>query len=126
LYCSALVPGSRPKSYDEIVRATVPEPDSGFRPTRDEEQLARHRDPDDHSTHGHTQRELDTLARVEAALRADPNIDTSDVHLDIDREALVITGTVPGTSTSARIDDVVGAIDGVERIANQLIVRGLQ
>jgi osmotically-inducible protein OsmY len=120
------VPGPR-DSYDKIVRRTVVEPDGGFQPSRDEEQEARHRtgEPTEHLSHHMTQAERDTLARVQAALRAE-SIDLSDVHLGIDDRELVVTGTVPGAATSARIEDIAGGVDGVERIDNQLIVRGAQ
>jgi osmotically-inducible protein OsmY len=115
-------------SYDEIVRRTVPDPDSGFRADVDEQHLSRHRagKDADHAPHAPTADEQATLALVLAALAADPAIDLSNVTLSMDHRELVIQGNVPGPSTSARIEDVAGKIRGVERIDNQLAVRGDQ
>ncbi len=122
------MPGDRKNisSYGDIVRRTVPEPDSGFRAPVDEEHLSRHRagKSADHVPHAPTATEQETLARVEAALAADPALDLSDVTLSMDGRELVIKGRVPGPSTSARIEDIAGNVRGVDRIDNQLAVRG--
>ena len=113
-------------SYDEIVRRTVPEPNSGFRPSIEEEHLSRHRagKAADHVPHAPTDEERETLARVVAILEADRAIDLSEVRLSMDGRELVIKGRVPGPATSARIEDVAGSVRGVDRIDNQLAVRG--
>ncbi|HEX4452776.1 MAG TPA: BON domain-containing protein [Kofleriaceae bacterium] len=113
-------------SYDEIVRRTVPQPDSSFRSTIDEEHLSRHRagKSADHVPHEPTADERATLAKVTAALEADGSIDLSNVTLIMDGRELVIKGNVPGPATSARIEDVAGRVDGVDRMDNQLAIRG--
>jgi osmotically-inducible protein OsmY len=113
-------------SYDEIVRRTVPQPDSSFRSTIDEEHLSRHRagKAADHVSHEATETERATLAKVVAKLEADHAIDLTNVRLSMDGRELVIKGNVPGPATSARIEDVAGHIDGVDRIDNQLAIRG--
>jgi osmotically-inducible protein OsmY len=113
-------------SYDEIVRRTVPQPDSSFRSTIDEEHLSRHRagKAADHVPHEPTAGERATLAKVRAALEADHAIDLTNVRLAMDGRELVIRGIVPGPATSARIEDVAGHVDGVDRIDNQLAIRG--
>lgn len=117
--------GDRPEpSYDRIVRRTVVDPDLGFRPTPEEEALARHRcgQPSEHHIHPLSKAERATLARVDAALNADPTLDLRDVQIGIDGRELILTGTVPGPGTAARIADVAGAVDGVDRIDNQLVI----
>jgi osmotically-inducible protein OsmY len=113
-------------SYDEIVRRTVPQPDSSFRSTIDEQHLSRHRAgaAADHIAHEATDDERTTLAKVRETLDADPSIDLSHVILMMDGRELVIKGDVPGPATSARIEDVAGHVDGVDRIDNQLAIRG--
>ncbi|HEY3805227.1 MAG TPA: BON domain-containing protein [Kofleriaceae bacterium] len=113
-------------SYDEIVRRTVPEPNSGFRASIEEEHLSRHRagKAADHVPHAETDEERATLARVVAMLENDPAIDLSEVRLSMDGRELVIKGRVPGPATSARIEDVAARDHGVDRIDNQLAVRG--
>jgi osmotically-inducible protein OsmY len=124
------MPGDRRNisSYDDIVRRTVPEPDSSFRADVDEEHLSRHRagQAADHQPHGQTPEEQQTVARVRAALEADASIDLSAVLLEMDGRELVLRGNVPGASTSARIEDVAGHVEGVDRIDNQLAIRGIQ
>jgi hypothetical protein len=128
LYKGLAVPGDRKNisSYGDIVRRTVPEPDSGFRAPIDEEHLSRHRagKSADHVPHPETEIERETLGRVQAALAADPALDLSDVTLSMDGRELVIKGRVPGPSTSARIEDIAGNVRGVDRIDNQLALRG--
>jgi len=122
------MPGDRrnASSYDEIVRRTVPTPNGSFRATIEEEHLSRHRagKAADHIPHPPTVEEQDTLARVRAALAADPSIDLDEVRLAMDGRELVIRGRVPGPATSARIEDVAGNVRDVNRIDNQLAIRG--
>ena len=122
------MPGDRrnASSYDEIVRRTVPTPNGSFRATVEEEHLSRHRagKAADHIPHALTVEEQDTVDRVRAALAADSSIDLDEVWLSMDGRELVIRGRVPGPSTSARIEDVAGNVAGVDRIDNQLAIRG--
>jgi BON domain len=114
-----------PSSYDDIVRRTVVDP-LGLRPSREEELLARHRAGviTEHLPHPLSEAEREALARADAALAADPALDLSDVKLAIDGRELIVTGTVPGPATLARIEDVALEVEGIDRIDNQLIVRG--
>ena len=106
----------------------MPEPNSSFRPTIEEEHLSRHRagKQADHVPHEATEAERTTLADVRVALEADPAIDLSNVRLAMDGRELVIKGNVPGPATSARIEDVAARVRGVDRIDNQLAIRGEQ
>jgi BON domain-containing protein len=120
------MPGKDESSYDRIVRRTVVDPDGSLRPSPEEEQAARHRagPASEHRIHPLSTEERATLARVDAALQQDPTIDLSDVQIGIDHRELIITGSVPGPSTSARIEDVVRAVAGVDRVDNSLVIRG--
>jgi osmotically-inducible protein OsmY len=124
------MPGDRRNisSYDDIVRRTVPEPDSSFRADVDEEHLSRHRagKAADHLPHDATPEEQQTLARVRAALEADASVDLSLVLLAMDGREVVLKGSVPGPSTSARIEDVAGRVEGVDRVDNQLAIQGIK
>ncbi len=120
--------GDRPAepSYDRIVRRTVVDPDGSLRPTPEEEALARHRcgQPSEHPIHPLSKAERATLARVDAALGDDPTLDLSDVQIGIDGRELILTGSVPGPGTAARIVDIAGAVEGIDRIDNQLVIHG--
>ena len=113
-----------PTSYDEILRRTVPDPDLGFRPTAEEERLSRHRfgESTEHRPRPLTPTERRTLDKVTAALDADPTLDLTHVELGIDGRELILIGSVPGPSTSARIADTACAIDGIDRVDNQLVI----
>ena len=113
-----------PSSYDEIVRRTVPEPDGGQQPSKDEQDVARHRAglAADHVPHELSKEELAALVAAQRLLDADPQIDMSRVRLGIDGRELILKGQVPGPATKARIEDIVMKLDGIDRIDNQLAV----
>lgn len=112
-------------SYDDILRATVVEPDLSFRPTREEEELSRHRfgAQTEHRPHRLTHEERELLARVRTALASETTLDLSGVEIEVDGRQVVLSGTVPGPATKVRIEDVVVEVDGVDSVDNQLYVR---
>jgi hypothetical protein len=121
----ALRPRRTAATYDDILRATVPEPDGSFRPSREEEELSRHRfgAPTEHRPHPASPAELELLGRVRDALLADSTLDLSDVEVDVDHHQIVLLGTVPGPATKVRIEDIAGTVHGVEMVDNQLGIR---
>lgn len=121
----ALGPRRAASSYDDILRATVPDPAGSFRPSRAEEEMSRHRfgAPTEHRPHARSAEERDLLRRVERALLADRTLDLSDVELDVDGSQIILLGTVPGPATRVRIEDVAASIHGVELVDNQLAIR---
>jgi hypothetical protein len=114
-----------PNSYDEISRRTVRRPDFSYRPTREEEQLSRHRfgAPTEHRPHWLTPEERELRDRVIHALAADPALDVSDVTVDVDDDEVVLVGSAPGPATVVRIEEIVAAMSGVASVDNQLIAR---
>jgi BON domain-containing protein len=114
-------------SYDEILRRTVPNPDSSMRPSREEELLAKHRfgEPTEHRPRPLTPSERALLDRVRRALMTDPGIDLRHVNVSVDFRCVVLTGDVPGDATSIRIEQIVGSLEGVDTVDNQLVVRSL-
>lgn len=120
------MPRRTPQSYDEITRRTVANPDLSHRPTHEEERLSRHRfgPPTEHRPHSLSARERVVRDRVVAALRAEASLDLSDVTVDIDEAEVVLIGSVPGPATAIRIEEIAGAVAGVSRVDNQLVVRG--
>ncbi len=115
-----------PTSYDEIIRSTVPGPGLTYPPAHDDEQGSRHRfgEPTEHRPHALSAYERDLRDRVRAAVAADPALDLSDVTIDVDRDQIVLVGSVPGPATSIRIEEIAAAVSGVSSIDNQLAVRG--
>lgn len=104
-----------PRSYDDIVRQTVVEPDALPRPTRDQEQAAldgfRALDPDEQVLHD---RVLQALATLGAA--------ASRVTAEVSRELVTLRGQVADVAMLRRIEDAVAYVTGVETIHNQVVV----
>ncbi len=98
-----------------------------MRPSREEELLAKHRfgEPTEHRPRPLTPSERALLDRVRIALVADPGIDLRHVNVGVDFRTVVLTGDVPGDATSIRIEQIVGSLEGVDQIDNQLVVRSL-
>jgi osmotically-inducible protein OsmY len=109
------MPNRPPKTYDEIVRATVPEPDSSWRPTPAQEQQAREgfraMDAEEQQLH----------QRVLAAM-ASASIDTSRIQIEIDRDRVTLRGQVRDRETLTRVAQVVGEVDGVRAVLDQLVI----
>jgi len=100
-----------PRSYDEITRSTVPDPDSSFRPTKEQEQQAkegfRMLDEDEHALHD----------RVLAAVSG------TGIEIEIDRTQVTLRGQVSDSADLTRIEDRVRAVEGVGEVKNDLVVR---
>jgi len=107
-----------PRSYDEITRNTVPDPDSSRRPTRELERAA--------SEHLHpmppAEREL--YLRIKDTLMVIPDVATSHVVVGVDRDHVTLRGTVHDARSRERVEAIVEAIAGVGRVDNLLIIAG--
>lgn len=104
-----------PRTYDEISRNTVPEPDSGFRPTL--KQLHETREgmwamDDD---------EKALAARVDEAL-IEEQLD--EIGLEVQGTRVILRGPVADMKTMERIEEIVSGIDGVGKVDNHLYVPG--
>jgi hypothetical protein len=100
-----------PKTYDEIVRKTVPEPDSSFRPSPEQVRQAyegfRALDPDEQALQ----------ARVQAALNGHPG-----VTVEVDHDCVIMRGEVRSPDELRRVSDLVRAVDGVGAVDDQLVI----
>jgi osmotically-inducible protein OsmY len=107
--------GKNPRSYDEIVRSTVVDPDSSVRPTREQEQAAREGfralDADEQVLHA---RVMQSLAGAGAA--------TSGVTVEITGGLVRLSGQVSDAGTLRALEDTVARVEGVETIHNQVVV----
>lgn len=103
------------RTYDEITRATVPEPDSSFRPTKDQERQAfegyRAMDDDEKALH----------ARVMDALR-DSGLNWQDVVIEVERDTVSVRGSVDDERDLARIPELIRGVDGVREVVDRLVV----
>ena len=98
-----------PRSYDEIVRGTVPDLDSSRRPTVQQEADARDgfRALDDEET------EL----RNSVVAAVGENID-----VEVARSTVTLRGSVRDIRMIDEIEARVARIDGVDHVSNQLVV----
>ena len=103
----------KPLTYDEIVRRTVPEPDSSFRPTPEQEAAAyrgfRATTPDE-----------DQLASKVRAGLASYNL--TEVTIEISDARVALRGRVQDVATIAALEAATAAIDGVDGVDNYLVV----
>ncbi len=106
-------------SYDDIVRRTVPNPDSSFRPSREQVEIAQ-RAPADRPALAMSDDEQALHARVVAALRADPAVVANGVRVDVERTRVILSGGVAGPEMVQRVEQIAAAIDGVTDVENHL------
>lgn len=103
------------RTYEDITRATVPEPDSSFRPSEDQERQAfegyRVLDEEESALH----------ARVMDALR-DSGINWQGIAIEVCGTNIAVRGTVDEASDLTRIPELIRAVDGVETVDDRLVV----
>lgn len=106
---------NRPKTYDEIVRKTVPEPDSSFRPTPEQELQAyegfRALDSDEQALFDRLNRVLESSGH-----------DLQHVAVEVERDRVIIRGSVHDEAALARVLDIVRNVEGVGTVDDQLVI----
>ena len=109
------MPQHTPRSYDDITRQTVPEPDSSFRPTKDQERAAfegeRIMSSDENALY----------ERVSTALR-NSRLDISEVSIEIDRSRVTLRGRVDDHHTLPLLENVVRGVPDVGDIVDLVVV----
>jgi hypothetical protein len=105
--------GRNPRSYDEIVRWTVVDPDSSVRPTREQEQAARE-----------GFRAMDTVEqalhdRVVHALAA---TGITGVTVEVNGDLVILRGWAPDITRLRTLEDTVANVPGVTTIHDQVVV----
>jgi len=108
-------PSYPPRSYEEIVRRTVPDPDSSWRPTLEEEKRAFE------GFRALTPEEQELQEHVQDALLA-AGLDASTLQIEIDRDRVILRGQVRDQESLMRIPSVVGQVDGVRAVVDQLVI----
>lgn len=105
--------GSR--TYDDITRATVPEPDSSMRPSKEQVRDAfsgyRAMDEDESALH----------ARVMDALR-DSGINWQAISIEVEGRRVAVRGTVDDDEALCRVPDLIRNVDGVESVNDRLVI----
>ncbi|MBX3158968.1 MAG: BON domain-containing protein [Deltaproteobacteria bacterium] len=91
-----------PRTYDEITRATVPDLDTSFRPSRD--QIERSQD--------------DFIRQQVADILLNHGAD--EVGYEVDRRRVMLRGVAPDLRTAMRIAHAVAALDDVITVDNHM------
>ena len=104
-----------PRSYDEITRATVPNPDSSFRPSEEQEKRA---------FEGYRSLDVDEQKLAEAVHDAllEAGMDSSNLQIEIDRDRVILRGKVRDREAMMKIPVIVGQVDGVRAVVDQLVI----
>ncbi len=107
--------GRTPRTYDEITRNTVPEPDSSFRPTSDQERAAfegeRILSSDEQALH----------TRVADALGSS-GLDVSTLAIEIDGSRVTLRGRVSDVHLLPQLEAAVRTVDDVGDIVDLVVV----
>ena len=112
---------SSPRSYDEIVRNTVLDPDGSRRPSTEQIEEADERFRLERLRGLMTDQERVLYARVSQELFSLP-LD-GEVGFEVDRGTVTLHGTVRDSRMLYRIEEQVRAIEGVDHVINRLIVQ---
>ena len=103
------------QTYDDITRRTVAEPDSSFRPTKDQERQAfegyRALDDDEKALH----------ARVLDALR-NSGANWQGISIEIDHDRVSVRGAVDEERDLTRIPELIRKVEGVGEVIDRLVV----
>lgn len=110
-------------SYDDVVRATVPLPDSSRRPTRAEVHEAVTRPPGPRFTAAWPDDDMPPPSVLLAALDVLHGADLSDLTLTLDRGRITLDGSVATQDDRERIVRALGEVEGVTTVIDVLRVR---
>ncbi len=106
------MPAQPPKSYDEIVRNTVPDPEGSWRPSDDQvKEGFRAHDPAEQALHD----------RVRDALNAS-GLDTTRIAIEVERERVTLRGTVAPGQNLHQLEELVSRTDGVGELVNAIVI----
>lgn len=105
---------TKPTSYDDITRKTVPEPDGSMRPSR--EQVERAYD----GTHTRAADDLKLLAAVQAAVHS--HADGARVAVEVRDGNVELRGSVAHAPSLTELEELVQGVAGVTRVENKLVV----
>lgn len=105
------------KTYEEIIRRTVPAPDLTFRPSADEERASLA------GPRALTRDERALVSRVRTALHEALGDESDKITIDILPGKLALQGEVASADVLRRAEEVASGIDDVDEVDNQLVVR---
>ena len=101
------------KSYDEIVRSTVPEPDSSFQPTPDQVRDGRH---------GARAQDGDERALEGLVSAAVSGIAISNLEVEVEHGRVVLFGQVASAEVLRQLEARLAEVPGVGSLDNRVVV----
>jgi len=110
-------------SYDDIARATVPLPDSSFRPSRAEVAAAEARVPGLRISPLWPDDQQPSVAAVQAALEALPGADLTDLEVLLESGRATLVGSVASEDDRTRVLHALTGVPGVTAVIETLRVR---
>jgi hypothetical protein len=110
-----------PCSYDEIVRRTVVDPDSSFRPSQRQEAEADEPHRAERVNAQMSDRERDLYARLAGVLLADTSL--GEIGFEVEDGTVTLQGSVRDARAITHIEDLARGVEGVDRVVNRLVVR---
>lgn len=110
------MPGHTPKTYDEITRKTVPDPEGSWRPDPSTVKAAN-----EGGYQALDKDEQDLHDRVRDALIAH-GIDTSRIAIEVLRDRVTLRGTVTKGQRLDQIEMAVCAVSGVGELVDWLVL----
>ena len=105
-----------PRSYEEIVRKTVVDPDSSARPTLEQEKAARS---------GFRALDTDEQALCDHVVDALTTAGISGVTAEVSRDLVTLRGRVANDALLRALEDTVAQVSGVSTVHNQVVVGSL-
>jgi osmotically-inducible protein OsmY len=102
-----------PKSYDEIVRQMIVDPDSSVRPTLEQEQAARE---------GFRALDADEQVLQDHVVQALADAGITGVRVEVSRDLVTLRGRVADTAWLHALENTVASVSGVTTVHNQVVV----
>jgi osmotically-inducible protein OsmY len=107
--------GEKPKSYEDIVRKTVVDPDSSARPTVAQERAAHEGYRALDAEEGQLQERV-----LQALASAGPSM--AGVTVEVSRNLVTLRGRVSTPTVLHTLEDIVARIPGVDTVHDQVVI----
>jgi hypothetical protein len=108
-----------PRSYEEIVRSTVPDPDGSFRPTPRQVSRAGEEFREERALETMTESERTLYAKLASELLADPH---GEIGIEVAGTTVTLHGSARDADSINQLEARARAIAGVDTVINKLVV----
>jgi BON domain-containing protein len=112
--------GRTPRSYDEILRRTVVDPDSSFRPSKAQEDEADEQFTESRAHAQMTPHERELYQRVAHSLLSRS---LGDIGFEVEDRRVTLRGSVRDADAMSIAEQLARAVPGVDDVVNLLVVK---